>query len=197
MAGWATMPAGQVTLCAMPTPLLPPRPAPPRLLPQVCWCHVHFDEAFSSLREPGFKSFVRLHLRPDGHLELFTLALDEVPSRWGAGGGGRRGRGRAGEGGRGGEGAARWYRNRSCRSRYIRCVPSGRIDSVVCQLFKAQSAMLTPAAWCWCAGDFRWQEDARWRGPQGGGCPGVAAHEAAFPSRWGLGRGAGGREARQ
>lgn len=29
-----------------------------------------------------------------------------------------------------------------------------------------------------------WREDARWRGPEGGGNPGVAAHAARFPSRW-------------
>eukprot|EP00775_Hariotina_reticulata_P006241 gene6241-6478_t len=29
-----------------------------------------------------------------------------------------------------------------------------------------------------------WREDERWYGPQGGGSRGVAAHAAAFPSRW-------------
>ncbi len=58
-------------------------------LAQVCWCHVHYDEAFSSLREASCKSFCRLHIGPDGTLRVYTLALDEVPHRWA-------GRGRAG-----------------------------------------------------------------------------------------------------
>ncbi|GIL77238.1 hypothetical protein Vretifemale_6729 [Volvox reticuliferus] len=48
----------------------------------VCWCHVHYDEAFSSLREANCKSFCRLHIGPSGDLQLYTLALDEVPTRW-------------------------------------------------------------------------------------------------------------------
>ncbi|KAG2491434.1 hypothetical protein HYH03_010220 [Edaphochlamys debaryana] len=76
----------------------------------VCWCHIHYDEAFSSLREANCKSFVRMHIGPTGDLRLYSLALDKVPTRW--------------------------------------------------------------------------QEDPRWRGPHGGGWPGVGAHEASYPSRW-------------
>lgn len=44
---------------------------------------MHFDEAFSSQREQNYKSLTRLHIRKgDGALEVFTIALDEVPSRW-------------------------------------------------------------------------------------------------------------------
>ncbi|EFJ44074.1 hypothetical protein VOLCADRAFT_65342, partial [Volvox carteri f. nagariensis] len=64
----------------------------------VCWFHVHYDEAFSSLREVSCKSFCRLHIGPSGDLQLYTLALDEVPTRWqedprwrGRGGGGNPG----------------------------------------------------------------------------------------------------------
>ncbi len=72
----------------VPHPRAPPQPTaragPARVLPvlQVCWCHVHYDEAFSSLREASCKSFCRLHIGPDGDLRMYTLALDEVPSRW-------------------------------------------------------------------------------------------------------------------
>ncbi|KXZ46777.1 hypothetical protein GPECTOR_40g511 [Gonium pectorale] len=48
----------------------------------VCWFHVHYDEAFSSLREANCKSFCRLHIGPGGDLRLYTLALDDVPNRW-------------------------------------------------------------------------------------------------------------------
>ncbi|GFR41995.1 hypothetical protein Agub_g2809, partial [Astrephomene gubernaculifera] len=48
----------------------------------VCWFHVHYDEAFSSLREAACKSFVRLHIGAAGDLRLYALALDEVPARW-------------------------------------------------------------------------------------------------------------------
>ncbi|GBG67636.1 hypothetical protein CBR_g765 [Chara braunii] len=46
------------------------------------WLHVHFDEAFSSLRIAHFKSFIRGHITPDGHLEIFVLAVDKVPRDW-------------------------------------------------------------------------------------------------------------------
>ncbi|XP_021912266.1 uncharacterized protein LOC110826004 [Carica papaya] len=46
------------------------------------WLHIHFDEAFSSLRIANYKSFTRFHIKPDGDLEVFTLAVDKVPKEW-------------------------------------------------------------------------------------------------------------------
>ncbi|KAF8410026.1 hypothetical protein HHK36_002546 [Tetracentron sinense] len=46
------------------------------------WLHIHFDEAFSSLRIANYKSFTRFHITPDGDLEVFTLAVDKVPKEW-------------------------------------------------------------------------------------------------------------------
>lgn len=42
------------------------------------WFHIHFDEAFSSLRIANYKSFTRFHIKKDGNLEIFTLAVDKV-----------------------------------------------------------------------------------------------------------------------
>jgi hypothetical protein len=42
------------------------------------WLHLHFDEAFSSLRIANYKSFKRFHINSDGNLEVFTLAVDKV-----------------------------------------------------------------------------------------------------------------------
>ncbi|KAG2663747.1 hypothetical protein I3760_16G048000 [Carya illinoinensis] len=46
------------------------------------WLHIHFDEAFSSLRIANYKAFTRFHIKPDGDLEVFTLAVDKVPKEW-------------------------------------------------------------------------------------------------------------------
>ncbi|KAI3522114.1 hypothetical protein L1887_11593 [Cichorium endivia] len=46
------------------------------------WLHLHFDEAFSSLRIANYKSFTRFHIKDDGSLEVFTLAVDKVPKEW-------------------------------------------------------------------------------------------------------------------
>ncbi|KAG5543415.1 hypothetical protein RHGRI_016222 [Rhododendron griersonianum] len=46
------------------------------------WLHLHFDEAFSSLRIANYKAFTRFHVKPDGNLEVFTLAVDKVPKEW-------------------------------------------------------------------------------------------------------------------
>ncbi|MFS7972652.1 hypothetical protein Hanom_Chr09g00847341 [Helianthus anomalus] len=48
----------------------------------VNWLHLHFDEAFSSLRIANYKSFTRFHIKEDGNLEVFTLAVDKVPEKW-------------------------------------------------------------------------------------------------------------------
>ena len=70
----------RATLCCC---SLAPLPPPPQtaLAAQVCWFHVHYDEAFSSQREHNYKSLTRMHVRPDGALEVFSLALDEVPTK--------------------------------------------------------------------------------------------------------------------
>ncbi|KAI3785496.1 hypothetical protein L1987_44615 [Smallanthus sonchifolius] len=46
------------------------------------WLHLHFDEAFSSLRIANYKSFTRFHIKEDGNLEVFALAVDKVPKDW-------------------------------------------------------------------------------------------------------------------
>ncbi|WVY91769.1 hypothetical protein V8G54_037283 [Vigna mungo] len=46
------------------------------------WLHLHFDEAFSSLRIANYKSFTRFHINYDGDLEVYTLAVDKVPKEW-------------------------------------------------------------------------------------------------------------------
>lgn len=42
------------------------------------WLHLHFDEAFSSLRIANYKSFTRFHIDHKGDLGVFTLAIDKV-----------------------------------------------------------------------------------------------------------------------
>lgn len=42
------------------------------------WLHIHFDEAFSSLRIANYKAFTRFHINCEGDLEVFTLAVDKV-----------------------------------------------------------------------------------------------------------------------
>lgn len=39
------------------------------------WLHLHFDEAFSSLRIANYKSFTRFHITHDGDLEVIPLLL--------------------------------------------------------------------------------------------------------------------------
>ncbi|PKA64069.1 hypothetical protein AXF42_Ash005081 [Apostasia shenzhenica] len=46
------------------------------------WFHIHFDEAFSSLRIANYKAFTRFHITNSGDLEVFTLAVDKVPKDW-------------------------------------------------------------------------------------------------------------------
>lgn len=46
------------------------------------WLHLHFDEAFSSLRIANYKSFTRFHINSDGDLEVYTLAVDKVGSHY-------------------------------------------------------------------------------------------------------------------
>ena len=42
----------------------------------------HSEEAFSSIRVEDFKHFLRLHVRGDGSLSIYPIALDEVPREW-------------------------------------------------------------------------------------------------------------------
>lgn len=42
------------------------------------WFHLHFDEAFSSLRIANYKAFTRCHITTDGDLEVYTLGVDKV-----------------------------------------------------------------------------------------------------------------------
>lgn len=44
----------------------------------VNWFHLHFDEAYSSLRIANYKSFTRCHITADGNLEVITIAVDKV-----------------------------------------------------------------------------------------------------------------------
>ncbi|XP_031398410.1 uncharacterized protein LOC116208972 isoform X1 [Punica granatum] len=46
------------------------------------WLHIHFDEAFSSLRIANYKSFTRFHINREGDMEVYTLAVDKVPKEW-------------------------------------------------------------------------------------------------------------------
>ncbi|KAK3442595.1 hypothetical protein EUGRSUZ_B02927 [Eucalyptus grandis] len=48
----------------------------------VNWLHLHYDEAFSSLRIADYKGFTRFHIDKKGDLEVYTLAVDEVPKDW-------------------------------------------------------------------------------------------------------------------
>ena len=45
------------------------------------WLHIHFDEAFSSLRIANYKSFTRFHIKENKDIEVFTLAVDKVKKR--------------------------------------------------------------------------------------------------------------------
>jgi hypothetical protein len=42
----------------------------------------HYNEAFSSLRIEGWKNFLRLHINPDGHLEIYALGIPRVSRAW-------------------------------------------------------------------------------------------------------------------
>jgi hypothetical protein len=46
------------------------------------WFNLHYDEAFSSLRIADYKAFTRFHIKPNGDLEVFTLAVDEVRNQY-------------------------------------------------------------------------------------------------------------------
>jgi hypothetical protein len=39
-------------------------------------------QAFSSLRNPDFKSFLRFQIKPDGDLVCFVLGIDRTPTKW-------------------------------------------------------------------------------------------------------------------
>ena len=45
----------------------------------------HPNEAFSSLRIEGYKSFLRMHIAPDGRLDVYPIGLRRVPKDGGNG----------------------------------------------------------------------------------------------------------------
>lgn len=47
-----------------------------------CLFHLHADEAFSALRVQNHKGFTRLHITPNGDLEVYSLAVNVVPTSW-------------------------------------------------------------------------------------------------------------------
>lgn len=48
----------------------------------VNWLHTHWDEGFSSLRIPDYKSFLRFHITRSGELEVFSIGIENVPQSW-------------------------------------------------------------------------------------------------------------------
>ncbi len=42
----------------------------------------HSNEAFSALRIPDFKNFLRFHIDAEGRLTLFPMGIERVPRRW-------------------------------------------------------------------------------------------------------------------
>ena len=42
----------------------------------------HSNEAFSSLRIPGYKNFLRLHVGRDGSLTIYPIGIERVPTSW-------------------------------------------------------------------------------------------------------------------
>lgn len=48
----------------------------------IIFFNIHWDEGFSSLRIPHYKSFLRFCITPDGTLHCFCIAVDRVASSW-------------------------------------------------------------------------------------------------------------------
>lgn len=46
------------------------------------WFHIHWNEGFSSLKIPDYKSFLRFRITADGDLEMFCIGLRRVPRSW-------------------------------------------------------------------------------------------------------------------
>ena len=44
--------------------------------------HVHWNEAYSSLRFPHYKHFLRFHIDRNGDLNMYVLGFDEVCTKW-------------------------------------------------------------------------------------------------------------------
>lgn len=42
----------------------------------------HYNEAFSALRISSYKNFLRLHIQPNGDLEVFAFGIDKMPRKW-------------------------------------------------------------------------------------------------------------------
>lgn len=43
---------------------------------------IHANEAFSALRNPDYKGFLRFRVRPGGQLDMWCIGIDRVPRRW-------------------------------------------------------------------------------------------------------------------
>mmetsp|Transcript_26830 Transcript_26830/g.43187 ORF Transcript_26830/g.43187 Transcript_26830/m.43187 type:complete len:1228 (+) Transcript_26830:546-4229(+) len=44
--------------------------------------HLHWNEAFSSIRSPDYKSFVRFHIDKSGDLHAYVIGIDKPPKKW-------------------------------------------------------------------------------------------------------------------
>ena len=43
---------------------------------------LHANEAFSALRIPDYKGFLRFRIKPDGTLGMWLIGIDRVPTQW-------------------------------------------------------------------------------------------------------------------
>eukprot|EP00238_Polyblepharides_amylifera_P002080 CAMPEP_0196589178 /NCGR_PEP_ID=MMETSP1081-20130531/62925_1 /TAXON_ID=36882 /ORGANISM="Pyramimonas amylifera, Strain CCMP720" /LENGTH=249 /DNA_ID=CAMNT_0041911907 /DNA_START=159 /DNA_END=908 /DNA_ORIENTATION=- len=48
----------------------------------VNWLHIHYDESFSALRIPHYKSFLRMQILENGNLQMFAIGIRKVPRKW-------------------------------------------------------------------------------------------------------------------
>ena len=46
----------------------------------------HSNEAFSALRIPDWKNFLKLHIDPDGTLTIYPIGIRQVARQWNPGG---------------------------------------------------------------------------------------------------------------
>ena len=43
---------------------------------------IHWNEGFSSLQHTGFKNFIRMKITKKGDLEIYSIGIDKVPTKW-------------------------------------------------------------------------------------------------------------------
>ena len=43
---------------------------------------MHWNEGFSSLQHTGFKNFIRMKITKKGDLEIYSIGIDKVPTKW-------------------------------------------------------------------------------------------------------------------